>query len=240
MPRICIGNFKGPKGDKGDTGEGKTGPAGPQGEKGDVGPAGAQGKKGDVGPAGPKGEKGDPGPAGTTDTTFTETSALTKLTSGESFKTMLGKIAKAVSTIFDKFDKSKVVNNLTTNVAGYALDARQGKALDDKITEINGSLIRQEEKSCVLVNATGVAVYVCNGFMVQVVMEISPTKLENGVLLLKGLPRPPQTIYMTLPAINGNNIPCILNYNGELIVYYQDVGNSISRIDYSFCYIYGR
>lgn len=140
MPRICIGNFKGPKGDKGDTGEGKTGPAGPQGEKGDVGPAGAQGKKGDVGPAGPKGEKGDPGPAGTTDTTFTETSALTKLTSGESFKTMLGKIAKAVSTIFDKFDKSKVVNNLTTNVAGYALDARQGKALDDKITEINGSL----------------------------------------------------------------------------------------------------
>lgn len=87
-----------------------------------------------------KGAKGDTGASGTADTTFTEASALTKLTSGESFKTMLGKLAKAVSTIFDKFDKSKVVNNLTTNVAGYALDARQGKALDDKITEINGSL----------------------------------------------------------------------------------------------------
>lgn len=125
MPRICIGNFKGPKGDKGDTGEGKTGPAGPQGEKGDVGPAGPHGEKGDVGPAGPKGEKGDPGPAGTTDTTFTEATTLTKLVSGESFKAMLGKIAKAVSSVFDKLDKSKVVNNQTTTEAGYALDARQ-------------------------------------------------------------------------------------------------------------------
>lgn len=131
MPKICIGNFKGPKGDKGDTGEGKTGPAGP---------AGPQGEKGDVGPAGPKGEKGDPGPAGTTDTAFTEATTLTKLVSGESFKAMLGKIAKAVSSVFEKLDKSKVANNLTTNVAGYALDARQGKALQDQITSLNGSL----------------------------------------------------------------------------------------------------
>lgn len=145
MPRICIGNFKGPKGEKGDTGEGKTGPAGPQGEKGDVGPAGPQGKKGDVGPAGPKGEKGDPGPAGTTDTTFTEATTLTKLVSGESFKAMLGKIAKAVSSVFDKLDKSKVVNNQTTTEAGYALDARQANpnidgTLAKQVADLNGSL----------------------------------------------------------------------------------------------------
>lgn len=145
MPRICIGNFKGPKGEKGDTGEGKTGPAGPQGEKGDVGPAGPQGKKGDVGPAGPKGEKGDPGPAGTTDTTFTEATTLTKLVSGESFKAMLGKIAKAVSSVFDKLDKSKVVNNQTTTEAGYALDARQANpnldgTIAKQISDLNGSL----------------------------------------------------------------------------------------------------
>ena len=133
MPKICIGNFKGPKGDKGDTGEGKTGPAGPQGEKGDVGPAG------------PKGEKGDPGPAGTTDTTFTEATTLTKLVSGESFKAMLGKIAKAVSSVFDKLDKSKVVNNQTTTEAGYALDARQANpnidgTLAKQVADLNGSL----------------------------------------------------------------------------------------------------
>lgn len=145
MPRICIGNFKGPKGDKGDTGEGKIGPAGPQGEKGNVGPAGPQGEKGDVGPAGPKGEKGDSGPAGTTDTTFTEATTLTKLVSGESFKAMLGKIAKAVSSVFDKLDKSKVVNNQTTTEAGYALDARQANpnidgTLAKQLSDLNGSL----------------------------------------------------------------------------------------------------
>ena len=146
MPRICIGNFKGPKGEKGDTGEGKTGPAGPagpKGEKGDVGPAGPKGEKGDVGPAGPKGEKGDPGPAGTTDTTFTEATTLTKLVSGESFKAMLGKIAKAVSSVFDKLDKSKVVNNQTTTVAGFALDARQANpnidgTLAKQLSDLNG------------------------------------------------------------------------------------------------------
>ena len=100
---------------------------------------------------------------------------------------------------------------------------------------------RQGEIACTLVNATGLATYVYNGFMVQVTMEISPTKIENGTLLLKGLPRPCQIIYMSLPVINGNNIPCILNYNGELIVYYRDEANSsISRIDHSFCYMYDK
>ena len=166
MPRICIGNFKGQKGDKGDTGEGKTGPAGPQGEKGDVGPAGPQGEKGDVGPAGPKGEKGDPGPTGTTDTTFTEATTLAKLVSGESFKAMLGKIAKAVSSVFDKLDKSKVVNNQTTTEAGYALDARQANpnidgTLAKQLSDLNGSLNNVATKNDIsaLNPASGIKLY---------------------------------------------------------------------------------
>ena len=39
-----------------------------------------------------------------------------------------------------KLNTSSVVNNLLTTAAGYALDARQGKALDDKITALNGKL----------------------------------------------------------------------------------------------------
>ena len=31
-------------------------------------------------------------------------------------------------------------NNLTTTASGYALDARQGKALDDKVTQLNSAL----------------------------------------------------------------------------------------------------
>lgn len=140
--------------------------------------------------------------------------------------------------------KTSVVNNQTTTVAGYALDARQANpningTLAKQVADLNGSLEMQGEKGCTLVNATGMASYIRNGFMAQVIMEITPTKLENGAILLKGLPRPQKYIYMTLPAINGNNIPCTLNANGELAIYFQDGGNSISRIDHTFCYMCG-
>ena len=53
-------------------------------------------------------------------------------------------VIKLADTLKDKingaFPAANLINNLTTTEAGYALDARQGKALDDKITEINGSL----------------------------------------------------------------------------------------------------
>ena len=123
---VFVGCIKGAKGDNGDRGAtGETGPKGPQGEKGATGPQ---------------------GPSGTADTTFTEAATLTKLASGEPFKTMLGKLAKAVSSVFDKLDKSKVVNNQTTTVEGFALDARQANpnidgSLAKQISDLNGSII---------------------------------------------------------------------------------------------------
>lgn len=156
-------------------------------------------------------------------------------------------VIKLADTLKEKIGSAlqpeSIVNNQVTTETGYALDARQANpnldgTLAKQISDLNGSLERQEEKSCVLVNATGSASYIRNGFMVQVIMEITPTKLENGAILLKGLPRPQKYIYMTLPAINGNNIPCTLNANGELAIYYQDGGNSISRIDHIFCYMW--
>ena len=158
---VFVGCIKGVKGDKGATGatgpqglKGDTGATGPQGPKGDTGatgatgpqgPQGIQGVKGDTGATGPQGPRGATGATGTADTTFTEAATLTKLTSGEPFKTMLGKLAKAVSSVFDKLDKSKVVNNQTTTVEGFALDARQANpnidgSLANQIAEINGSL----------------------------------------------------------------------------------------------------
>lgn len=185
---------------------------------------------------------------------FTEAKERKNLTSGEKIHLMLGKISKFFSDMKaiafsgsynDLADKPKiptVLNNQTTTVEGYALDARQANpnidgTLAKQVADLNGSLKIQEEKNCTLVNVTGSASYIRNGFMVQVIMEITPTKLENGTILLSGFPRPLKFIYMTLPAIDGNNIPCVLNYNGELIVYYQDGGNSISRIDHIFYYM---
>lgn len=140
------------------------------------------------------------------------------------------------------FPAANVANNQITTVEGFALDARQANpnidgSLAKQISDLNGSLEMQGGKGCTLVNATGMASYIRNGFMAQVIMEITPTKLENGAILLKGLPIPQKYIYMTLPAINGNNIPCVINTNGELVIYYQDGSNSISRIDHIFCYM---
>jgi hypothetical protein len=155
-------------------------------------------------------------------------------------------VIKLADTLKDKIGSAlqpeSIVNNQITTEAGFALDARQANpnidgTLAKQVADLNGSLEIQGGKGCTLVNATGSASYIRNGFMAQVIMEITPTKLENGAILLKGLPRPQNFIYMTLPAINGNNIPCVINANGELSIYYQDGGNSISRIDHIFCYM---
>ena len=53
-------------------------------------------------------------------------------------------VIKLADTLKEKingaFPAANLINNLTTTEAGFGLYARQGKALDDKITEINGSL----------------------------------------------------------------------------------------------------
>lgn len=53
-------------------------------------------------------------------------------------------VIKLADTLKEKingaFPATDLINNLTTTEAGFGLDARQGKALNDKITEINGSL----------------------------------------------------------------------------------------------------
>lgn len=42
-----------------------------------------------------------------------------------------------------KLNTANVINNLLTTEAGYALDARQGKKIEDQITELNGKLNRK-------------------------------------------------------------------------------------------------
>ena len=135
-----------------------------------------------------------------------------------------------------------IVNNQVTTETGFALDARQANpnidgTLAKQVADLNGSLKVQNNAACTLVNATGSAEYSSNGFMVQVIMEILPTQLTHGTILLSGLQSPIHTIYMTLPEHNGYNIPCILDTNGNLSVYYPLGNEQMGRIDHSFVYI---
>lgn len=54
--------------------------------------------------------------------------------------TLEQKVTSLNNLISQKIDTSDVVNNALTTEEGFVLDARQGKELDDKITELNGKL----------------------------------------------------------------------------------------------------
>ncbi len=86
---------------------GPVGPQGPKGEQGDVGPEGPQGLKGDAGAEGPQGPKGEKGEQGEAG--------------------LQGPVGET----------PELAANLTTTVAGKALDATMGKTLDDKISDLN-------------------------------------------------------------------------------------------------------
>lgn len=150
MADIFIGNIKGPQGD--------TGPQGNQGEKGDaatirVGSVTTTqyGQTARVTNSGtehdavfnfviPQGRPGE-------QTTRIDNLLLDALTEpstqfpvpavGDNGSTLFGKISKWFSDmtalVATKFPTSNVVNNLTTTASGYALDARQGKAISDII-----------------------------------------------------------------------------------------------------------
>lgn len=90
--------------------------------------------------------------------TYTVENTLETLTSGEILSKAFGKIAKAISdlishignksnphsvtaSLIGALTSSNIVNNLATTASGYALDARQGKALYDKMTSIKHASI---------------------------------------------------------------------------------------------------
>lgn len=113
VKEIDLGPVKGPKGDKGD-----------QGERGPEGPVGPQGKDGVVN--------------ANTAITFQQAAKRQNIASGEKFGTILGKIMKWFADLkAHAFEEP--VQNLTTNVAGKALDATQGKKIQDEIDALNST-----------------------------------------------------------------------------------------------------
>lgn len=61
--------------------------------------------------------------------------------SGETYRVIFGKIMKYLSEVGNAAYVG-LANNCTTTIAGFALDARQGKELMDRINELNRDLIR--------------------------------------------------------------------------------------------------
>lgn len=107
-----------------------------QGPKGDTGPQGPQGAQGPEGPQGPPGEFDmDAG------LSFTEATTRANINTGESLKTILGKIKKFFTDL-KPHAFSNPVNNLTGTDASLPLAAPQGKALKQEIDELNSALTK--------------------------------------------------------------------------------------------------
>lgn len=117
-------------------------------------------------------------------------------------KTLQDKIA----LVDNKIDKANVANNLTTTEADFVLDARQGKALQDQLISLNGSLNGKKVPTIGIEN-----IFTGNPFAVIVddgsLATIGGTKWEqdNGGYHVEDIKYPAGgsvslTISMTLPA----------------------------------------
>lgn len=170
--QTLIGHIKGPKGDTGETGAtGATGAAGadatvtvgstttvPYGQTARVTNTGTPGAAvlNFTIPQGRPGEQTTKLDALTLDA-LTEPSAQFPVPAvGDNGSTLFGKITKWFSDmaalVATKFNAANVVNNLTTTASGYALDARQGKALNDTLNNMS-----------VIVTETSVGVNITQG-----------------------------------------------------------------------------
>lgn len=141
-------------------------------------------------------------------------------------------VIKLADTLKEKingaFPAANLINNLTTTEAGFGLDARQGKALDDKITEINGSLNSKKIPSFGIENIfTGNPFCIVNNGS-DVISVQTDWDIDNGGYRVKNIKYPAGTttnltVSLSLPAnsivivdvntLNGENI----NIQGSLI-----------------------
>ena len=138
-----------------------------------------------------------------------------------------------IGTIGNKVDKNYVVNNLTTTKQGFVLDGRQGKALQDQITSLNGSLNSKKIPSFGIENIfTGNPFCIVNNGS-DVISVQTDWNIDNGGYRVKNIKYPAGTatnltVSLSLPA-NSIVIVDVNTLNGENI----DIQGSLIRSNFT-------
>ena len=138
-----------------------------------------------------------------------------------------------IGTIGNKVDKNYVVNNLTTTKQGFVLDGRQGKALQDQITSLNGSLNSKKIPSFGIENIfTGDPFCIVNNGS-DVISVQTDWDIDNGGYRVKNIKCPAGTatnltVSLSLPA-NSIVIVDVNTLNGENI----DIQGSLIRSNFT-------
>lgn len=144
-------------------------------------------------------------------------------------KTLQDKIA----LVDNKIDKANVANNLTTTEANFVLDARQGKALQDQLISLNGSLNSKKIPSFGIENIfTGNPFCIVNNGS-DVISVQTDWDIDNGGYRVKNIKYPAGTatnltVSLSLPA-NSIVIVDVNTLNGENI----DIQGSLIRCNLS-------
>lgn len=174
---------------------------------------------------------------------YEEQESLEEITGAENKKTLFGKLAKAIKEFKTHIGNNSIhytlSNNLLATVAGTALDAVQGKNLDNKITELNRRSPNVNYVSCARGDkfAKGVSFYsVRNGICFLTVEVTTSATVTNGDIVVTGLPKPQYHIYTSMPLANGNCYSVQINASsGNLVIYYP-IYTAVSRIDATLTY----
>ena len=144
-------------------------------------------------------------------------------------KTLQDKIA----LVDNKIDKTNVANNLTTTEADFVLDARQGKALQDQLTTLNGSLNSKKVPTIGIENIfTGNPFCIVNNGS-DVISVQTDWDIDNGGYRVKNIKYPAGTatnltVSLSLPA-NSIVIVDVNTLNEENI----DVQGSLIRSNFT-------
>lgn len=143
-------------------------------------------------------------------------------------KTLQDKIA----LVDNKIDKANVANNLTTTEANFVLDARQGKALQDQLISLNGSLNSKKIPSFGIENIFTGNPLCINGS--DVISVQTDWDIDNGGYRVKNIKYPAGTatnltVSLLLPA-NSIVIVDVNTLNGENII---DIQGSLIRCNLS-------
>lgn len=144
-------------------------------------------------------------------------------------KTLQDKIA----LVDNKIDKANVANNLTTTEADFVLDARQGKALQDQLISLNGSLNGKKVPTIGIENIfTGNPFCMVNNGS-DVISVQTDWDIDNGGYRVKNIKYPTGTttnltVSLSLPA-NSIVIVDVNTLNGENI----DIQGSLIRSNFT-------
>ena len=86
-------------------------------------------------------------------------------------------------------------------------------------------------------NFTGGMAYVTVGNVTTIIFEITPiVTIQHGIIIAENLPIPVINTFFTMTSIDGKAIPCVLDTNGKMSVYYPQQ-TTTTRLDFTLTYI---